>query len=69
MRLFVVDKADQALQDAADEAFAKNIWWETMKTQLPERGMDDPGRRCDLVVEAFKKRCESGFFDVKRKVK
>jgi hypothetical protein len=57
----------QQLQDVADSAYARQIWYETWKIgfhKLNElKGARD---MADVVAQTFITKCESGFFDVKR---
>ena len=48
----------KTMQDAADAAYARMIWWEGIK----QLGVT----QADMAVEWFKERCERGFFDIKR---
>ena len=64
----------QQCQNAADSAYARQIYWEACKiifvdsigklerTISGKEGLE----AVDTAVKEFKSRCESGFFDVKR---
>lgn len=64
--------ADPKMQDAADAAYSRQIWWEMTKLVLEKtQGITLSQDKtsidvADEAVKQFKKRCESGFFDVKR---
>lgn len=68
------EKQQQQLQDAADSAYMKVIWWESTKIMLQDTcSKHDNVQSAEIakavpvkIVEDFKARCESGFFDVKR---
>lgn len=66
------EKQQQQLQDAADSAYARQLWWESTKIVLEDvhgkvEGIHAASQNIpDNIVKDFIKRCESGFFDVKR---
>lgn len=70
MSPFVVN---ETMQDAADAAFARMIWWEATKL-IAARVIEDwtPSASeaksfAEQVTNDFKNKLESGFFDVNRK--
>lgn len=64
------------LQDAADSAYARQIWYETTKMRYQHvldnvtiNNLEEFNFASDTIVNEFKPRCESGFFDVKRQAR
>jgi hypothetical protein len=61
----------QQLQDVADSAYARQIWWEMRKELMKIQGWHPPNGLTDAEIADeisldFQSRCAEGFFDVKR---
>lgn len=62
---------DPKMQNAADSAYARQIWWEAAKVMLSKDCVTPNSSESmitvpDNLVKSFIQKCEQGFFDVKR---